>query len=119
MSQAGLLAYLGSMDVTRVDGDGQSPETIHQQITLALVQHPAVLEASVVPCRMPTGDRRLVAFVVPRPSAECTPEALREFVRERLGPQGTPDKVIFLDALPRSVTGKVDRKRLESGEFAT
>lgn len=106
------------MDVTRVGEGGQSPETIHQQITLALVQHPAVLEASVVPCRMPEGDQRVVAFVVPRSGADCTPESLREFVRQQLGPQATPDKVIFLDALPRSVSGKVDRKRLESGEFA-
>ncbi|MGH7675679.1 MAG: AMP-binding enzyme, partial [Gemmatimonadales bacterium] len=42
-------------------------------------------------------------------------EELKAFVRERLEPYKAPREVIFLDALPRTHLGKVDRGRLRQG----
>ncbi|MCP5522466.1 MAG: acyl--CoA ligase [Verrucomicrobiales bacterium] len=104
------------MDSGHASTPGSEPEVTIQEITLALVGHPAVAEASVVPCRLPDGGRQVVAFVVPRGNA-CDASELQTHVSSQLGDRGRPDKVVFLEALPRSVSGKVDRRRLETGEF--
>lgn len=95
------------------------PEVTIQQITFALSDHPAVAEVSVVPCQHPDGGQQRVAFVVPRAGAgkACTQEALDAHAAGKLGPGPWLEKVVLLDALPRSASGKVDCLRLESGEF--
>lgn len=104
------------MDTGYSSGPGREPEVTIQQITLALISHPAVAEVSVVPCRLPDGGQQVVAFVVPH-GKECGVESLQTHVSGQLAGKGLLDKVVFLDALPRSVSGKVDRRRLETGEF--
>ena len=54
------------------------------------------------------------AFVVAETRAELA-EELRAFVRERLEPYKHPREVVFMDALPRTHLGKVDRGRLRGG----
>ena len=103
------------MNAKRATDGKAPPESAIQQITLALVDHPAVVEVSVVPCQHPSGGQRPVAFVVAR--GACSEAELRQHVREKLGEDAGLDKVVFLDSLPRSVSGKVDRRRLEAGEF--
>lgn len=105
------------MDTGISSNPGQECDVTIQEITLALVSHPCVAEASVVPCPLPDGGRQVVAFVVPR-GADCSEEALRARLHTQLAGKDPLDKVVFLDALPRSVSGKVDRRRLEAGEFS-
>src|SRR5256885_4406407 len=52
------------------------------------------------------------AFVVAQERREGLAEELQAFVRERLEAYKAPREVIFLDALPRTHLGKVDRARL-------
>jgi acyl-coenzyme A synthetase/AMP-(fatty) acid ligase len=56
-----------------------------------------------------------IAFVVAREPREGLAEELRAHVRERLAPYKHPREVVFLDALPRTHLGKVDRGRLRAG----
>jgi acyl-coenzyme A synthetase/AMP-(fatty) acid ligase len=105
------------MDTGQSSLPGPEPEVTIQEITLALVSHPSVAEVSVVPCRLPDGGQQVVAFVVPRGEA-CGADELQAHVKAGLGGRQPLDKVVFLEALPRSVSGKVDRRRLETGEFS-
>ncbi|MER8043741.1 AMP-binding protein [Streptomyces sp. NPDC094032] len=85
------------------------------QVEEALAAHPDVLEAAVV--GRPDGLRGqiVVAYAVIRdgvPRDASTAAALRAFVRARLAPYKSPREVVFLDALPRTPTGKLQRYRL-------
>jgi benzoate-CoA ligase len=55
------------------------------------------------------------AYVVPRARRDGLADELRAFVRERLEPYKHPREVIFVDALPRTHLGKVDRGSLRRG----
>ena len=54
------------------------------------------------------------AFVVAERTEQLADE-LRAFVRDRLEPYKHPREVVFMDALPRTHLGKVDRGRLRRG----
>jgi acyl-CoA synthetase (AMP-forming)/AMP-acid ligase II len=56
----------------------------------------------------------VLACVVPRAGQAVTPAALREFARERLADYKLPEQVLFLKALPRGLTGKLDRGALKA-----
>jgi acyl carrier protein len=73
---------------------------------------PGVLNAAVVTHRGEEGDERLLAMVSPAPDAQLHPQRLRDYARERLAPALRPSGYVLLDALPLTVSGKIDRKRL-------
>ncbi|WP_396429240.1 AMP-binding protein [Limnohabitans sp.] len=81
----------------------------------ALLQHPAVAECGVV--GMPDEDRGHIvqAYVVLKPghTGDATMEkALQEHVKQTIAPFKYPRKVVFLDVLPRTETGKLQRFKL-------
>ena len=85
------------------------------EVESALLLHPAVLECGVV--GMPDEDRgQLVqAFVVLKPGYSANDaliHELQEHVKEVIAPFKYPRKVVFIDALPRTETGKLQRFRL-------
>lgn len=85
------------------------------EVENALLRHPSVLEAGVI--GMPDADRGqlVTAYVVLRPEAardEGTVKELQEFVKTLIAPYKYPRRVVFVDALPRTVTGKLQRFRL-------
>jgi benzoate-CoA ligase len=71
-----------------------------------------VAEAAVVGVHDASGLAKPRAYVVPRERREGLDEELKAFVRERLEPYKHPREVIFVEALPRTHLGKVDRGRL-------
>ncbi len=85
------------------------------EIEAALAQHPAV-QACVVAAPAPPGGgpRRLVAYVVARPGQAPAAEELRDFLGARLPAALVPGAWTFLDALPLSANGKVDRGALSA-----
>jgi 2-aminobenzoate-CoA ligase len=84
------------------------------EVEEALLRHPDVVEAAVV--GRPDEDRGqvVVAHVVLREGAPRDPEPLRAFVMEELAPYKCPRAFVFLDALPRTATGKLQRFRLRT-----
>lgn len=80
----------------------------------ALLRHPDVTEAAVVGRPDEARGQIAVAYVVLRAGARPDPDALREFVKAELVPYKCPREVVFLDALPRTATGKLQRFRLRT-----
>jgi long-chain acyl-CoA synthetase len=56
------------------------------------------------------------AFVVPTPEAEVTEDDIREFCLERLAEYKHPREVEFVEELPRTTTGKVQKFELRGEE---
>jgi acyl-coenzyme A synthetase/AMP-(fatty) acid ligase len=104
----GYFLYRGrSDDLLKVGGIWVAPAEIER----CLVTHPDVVECAVVAAER-DGLTHGCAYVVLKPDAAATPEALRDFVRERLAPHKVPRDVRVVPALPRTGSGKIDRTAL-------
>jgi acetyl-CoA synthetase len=82
------------------------------EVESALVGHPAVAEAAVVGKPDELRGEVVKAFVVLRPGHVATDELgaeLGQFVKERLAAHAYPREVAFLDQLPKTPSGKVQR----------
>lgn len=82
------------------------------EIEFSLREHPALLDAVVVPHEQSPDDQRLVAYVVMKSGSAVTPNDLREFLRERLPEYMVPASFAAVSALPLLPNGKVDRRGL-------
>ncbi|AUX33042.1 MULTISPECIES: non-ribosomal peptide synthetase/type I polyketide synthase [Sorangium] len=113
---SGEIEFLGRID-DQVKIHGHRIEL--GEIAAALGQHPGVREVAVVAREDAPGDRRLVAYVVPRPVEGASAEgeqalvpALRALAQRHLPSYMVPSVFVSLDALPTSLNGKVDRRAL-------
>ncbi|MFL5292116.1 MAG: benzoate-CoA ligase family protein [Myxococcales bacterium] len=105
----GYYVYCGrSDDMIKASGQWVSPAEVES----ALVAHPSVLEAAVVAHKDENQLDKPQAFVVLKPGARATADELQRFVKERLAPFKYPRWVEFLDALPKTATGKIQRFKL-------
>jgi acyl carrier protein len=86
------------------------------EIESLLRAHPAVREAVVLASRAPSGDLRLVGYVVPVGGSESTD--FRAFLREKLPEYMIPAVFLTLDALPLTQNGKLDRKALPDPDMS-
>ncbi|MEV5490154.1 AMP-binding protein [Streptomyces bobili] len=84
------------------------------EVEEALLRHPDVVETAVVGRADEARGQVVVAFAVLRAGARPDAEALREFVKAELAPYKCPREIVFLDALPRTATGKLQRFRLRT-----
>jgi benzoate-CoA ligase family protein len=108
-SADGVLTYAGrSDDMIKAGGIWVSPA----EVEATLVQHPDVLEAAVVGRRTPEGLYEPTAYVVRLPGRGPRPEELVDFCRERLAAFKRPRQVVFVDDLPKTATGKIQRYKL-------
>jgi acyl carrier protein len=82
------------------------------EVETALCRHPAVRGAVVVARENGRGNKRLVAYVVPAQEPAPTVTALRGFLKSRLPEHMVPSAFVFVDALPLTSNGKVDRQAL-------
>jgi 2-aminobenzoate-CoA ligase len=81
----------------------------------ALLAHPAVSECAVVAAPDEQRGHVVKAYVVAADGVETSDalvEELQQYVKERIAPYKYPRRVEFLDALPRTPTGKVQRVKL-------
>lgn len=86
-----------------------------EQIEAVLEEHPMVEGAWVDVRADPSGDRRLVAYVMGR----AGPESLLAFTRPRLPRYMLPQIFVHLDSPPRTQAGKVDRHALPNPDWAS
>jgi acyl-CoA synthetase (AMP-forming)/AMP-acid ligase II len=109
----GTYTYSGrSDDMLKVSGIYVAPF----EVEATLVQHPAVLEAAVIGKEDAEGLTKTKAFVVAKPGQAVSDTELKAFVRERLAPYKYPRAIEFLDELPKTATGKIQRFRLRERE---
>lgn len=82
----------------------------------AVMAFPGVAEAAVIACPHEVWDERPLACVVLRPEAQgnLNKESLTEFLRSRFPHYWVPDDVVFLTELPKTGTGKFDKKVLRA-----
>ena len=107
----GTYTYAGrSDDMLKVSGVYVSPF----EVEATLVQHTAILEAAVIGVPDANGLTRVKAYVVLKDGATATSEELQAFVKERLAPYKYPRQIEFLDELPKTATGKIQRFRLRA-----
>ncbi|MFM0594641.1 benzoate-CoA ligase family protein [Paraburkholderia dilworthii] len=107
----GCYVYAGrSDDMLKVSGQYVSPV----EVEMVLVQHDAVLEAAVVGVDH-GGLVKTRAFVVLKrefAASEILADELKAFVKERLAPHKYPRDIVFVDDLPKTATGKIQRFKL-------
>ncbi|HET9980145.1 MAG TPA: acyl-CoA synthetase, partial [Ktedonobacterales bacterium] len=83
-----------------------------------LLRHPAVQEVAVVGMPDEQWGEAPHAFVVLKPGASATSDELRQFVYDRMAHFKTPRAVHFVDELPKTATGKIQKFVLRSGKAA-
>jgi benzoate-CoA ligase family protein len=105
----GTFAYCGrSDDMLKVGGKWLAPGELEN----CLLQHDAVREVAVVGVKTVDGLVKPHAFVVSDRPSEALGNELQAFAKSRLEPYKYPRVVVFVESLPRTHLGKVDRHRL-------
>lgn len=118
--------WLRTGDVATVDGRGyvrlvdRTRDLIRSggewissvQLEHALMDHPDVAEAVVVAVPDPKWQERPWACVIPRPGTAPESTELLESLAGRFPTWWVPDRVLFVDTIPRTSTGKFDKKTL-------
>jgi benzoate-CoA ligase len=108
----GRYVYAGRADdMLKVSGLYVSPFEVEG----ALVQHPAVLEAAVIGRQDADGLTKTKAYVVLKAGSApdaALEEALKAFVKDKLAPYKYPRSIEFIDELPKTATGKIQRYKL-------
>ena len=82
------------------------------EIESVLLRYPGVGEAVVIVREDTPGDKRLVGYVSAADDTRFTVHALQQHVKEHLPAYMVPSGFVQLDALPRTLNGKIDRKHL-------
>ncbi|NDH26724.1 MAG: benzoate-CoA ligase family protein [Rhodobacteraceae bacterium] len=110
IAENGLYVYCGRTDdMFKVSGIWLSPFEVEQ----ALISHSAILEAAVVAATDDDGLEKPKAFVVLKnPSEPVEPNALREFVKDKIGKWKYPRWIEVVEDLPKTATGKIQRFKL-------
>ncbi len=88
------------------------------EVEIVLGRHPGVRESVVGLRKDPAGEARLVAWIVRHPGASTSVRELRGFLRLRLPDYMNPTACLFLEGLPKTPTGKVDRRQLPDPDWA-
>lgn len=95
-------------DIIKSGGEWISTVDLENEI----VAHPGVLMAAVVGLRHPKWEERPLALVVPRPEMrdKLTKEDIDQHLLKKFAKWQLPDKVIFVDSIPQTSVGKIDKK---------
>ncbi len=97
-----------SKDVIKSGGEWISSIAIE---TIA-VGHPAVAEAAVIGVRHPKWDERPLLIIVLKKGAAATKEEILAFLEGKIAKWWMPDDVVFVDEIPHTATGKIQKTAL-------
>jgi benzoate-CoA ligase len=112
-NEDGSYTYGGrSDDMLKVSGIYVSPF----EVEATLVQHAAVLEAAVIGVPDREGLVKTKAYVVLKEGASVTADELKTFVKDKLAPYKYPRLIEFVQDLPKTATGKIQRFKLRERE---
>lgn len=85
-----------------------------EEVETVLRAYPGVSDSAVIGLHDETWGEKVVAVVVTCTNSEVTEESILEYVAEKLARYKRPEKIIFIDTLPRNELGKVLKKDLRS-----
>jgi acyl-CoA synthetase (AMP-forming)/AMP-acid ligase II len=120
--------WLRTGDIATVDADGvfrivdrlkelikyKGYQVAPAELEALLLSHERVADAAVIGVRDADGEEVPKAFVVPTPGADLGAEEVLAFVAERVAPYKKVRAVEFVDAIPKSASGKILRKDLRA-----
>eukprot|EP00074_Homo_sapiens_P099149 XP_016878404.1 acyl-coenzyme A synthetase ACSM1, mitochondrial isoform X8 [Homo sapiens] len=118
MDEEGYICFLGrSDDIINASGYRIGPAEVES----ALVEHPAVAESAVVGSPDPIRGEVVKAFIVLTPQflshdKDQLTKELQQHVKSVTAPYKYPRKVEFVSELPKTITGKIERKELRKKE---
>jgi len=110
----GILQHLGRKDFQVKIRGYQVPTN---EVESGLLEIEGIREACVVAAHLSDGSQELVAYLAADPHRRATVDMLRSTLRARLPDHMVPHRFVFLDRLPRTLTGKVDRRALPARDF--
>lgn len=109
----GYYTYAGrNDDMLKVSGIYVSPF----EVEATLVQHPAILEAAVIGKTDAEGLTKTKAFIVLKAGQALDEDGVKAFCKEHLAPYKYPRYIEFVEELPKTATGKIQRFKLRDLE---
>jgi len=87
------------------------------EVEARLLQHVDVHEAVALAREDNSGNRQLIAYLVGNPGGSPEPDTLRDHLKATLPDYMLPNAFVFLDRMPLSANGKLDRKALPAPDF--
>jgi len=116
VDEEGYYWYAGrSDDMLKVSGIWVSPVEVES----AIMEHSAVLECAVVAHEDDDGLVKPRAFIVLKDRAAVSDDlamTIQRFVKESIAPYKYPRWIEFVDELPKTATGKIQRFKLREGQ---
>jgi fatty-acyl-CoA synthase len=85
-----------------------------REVEIAIAEDPDVAAVAVVGIRDERWGEAVTAYIVQRPGATVNADALKARLRESKGPYQSPKHVVFVEDLPLTPVGKIDKKRLRT-----
>jgi fatty-acyl-CoA synthase len=95
-------------DLIKSGGEWISSQALENE----LMAHPAVAEAAVIAIAHEKWMERPLACVVLKKDASATKDELREHLKGKFAAWWLPDDIVFIDAIPRTSTGKFQKLKL-------
>ena len=99
-----------SDDILKVRGEKVAPSEVER----SLVAHPKVSEVCVMGETHPVHGQCCVAYACLEPGADLSGADLIDWCKTKLDPHAVPSRVSIVDAMPRSMNGKIDRGALRA-----
>ena len=87
------------------------------EVEAMMYQHPAVQECCIIAARDPYRGETVKAVIVRKPGVDAAPEDIMQWAHAKMAAYKVPKQVEFVDALPKSATGKVMWRTLQEKEM--